>query len=160
MRFYRLLLLLILSAIAAFIMLNWSVFITPTDLSFGITTAKMPLGLIMVVLLVFITIVFLVYVLYLQSSTLIETRRHSRELKANRDLADQAEASRFTELRNFLEAEMLKQANLSTEYKSMVLAGIEKLEQNLYTTIEQSNNTIAAYIGELDDRIDKNKNSI
>ncbi len=108
MRFYTLLLLLILSAIAAFIMFNWSMFITPTDLSFGITTVKMPLGLIMVGLLVFLTAIFLVYVLYLQSSSLIETRRHSRELQANRELADQAETSRFTELRNFLEAEMLK----------------------------------------------------
>lgn len=160
MRFYTLLLLLILSAIVAFIMFNWSVFISPTDLSFGITTVKMPLGLIMVGLLVFLTAIFLVYVLYLQSTTLIETRRHSRELQANRDLADQAEASRFTELRNFLEAEMLKQANLSTEYKSTVLAGIEQLEHNLHNTIEQSSNTIAAYIGELDDRIEKSRSSI
>ena len=155
MRRYTLLLLIILTAIAAFAVLNWNVFIAPTDLSLGVTRVQVPLGLVMLGLLVFVAALFLVFVVYLQTSALLETRRHTRELHANRELADNAEASRFTELRKFLEDELLKQANLNKESHSAVLARLLELEQDLRTFIEQSGNTLAAYIGELDDRLEK-----
>lgn len=125
MKLSTLLLLLILTAIAAFTALNWHVFITPTELSLGFTTAQIPLGLVMLGLLAFLTSLFLGFVVYLQTSALLETRRHSRELQASRELADQAEASRFNELRNFLEVELLKLTNLHAESKS---EGITKSE--------------------------------
>ena len=125
MKLSTLLLLLILTAIAAFTALNWHVFITPTELSLGFTTAQIPLGLVMLGLLAFLTSLFLGFVVYLQTSALLETRRHSRELQASRELADQAEASRFNELRNFLEVEVLKLTNLHAESKS---EGITKSE--------------------------------
>jgi hypothetical protein len=108
-------------------------------------------------LLIFVTALFLVYVVYLQSSALLETRRHSRELQANRQLVDQAEASRFTELRNFLEAELSKQTLLHAESKSEVLEKVESVEKSLHAFVEQSGNTLAAYIGELEDRLEKSK---
>lgn len=157
MKLSTLLLLLILTAIAAFAALNWNVFITPTELSLGFTTTQIPLGLAMLGLLAFLTALFLGFVVYLQASALLETRRHSRELQASRELADQAEASRFNELRNFLEAELLKLTNLHAGSKSEVIARIEQLEDNLHTAIEQSGNTLAAYIGELEDRLEKTK---
>jgi len=155
MRLYSLLLLIILAVIAAFAALNWNVFIAPTDLSLGVTGVQVPLGLIMLGGLVFVAVLFLVFVAYLQSYALLETRRHKRELHASRELADNAEASRFTELRKFLEDELLKQANLNKESHSEILAKFVELEQDLRTFIEQSGNTLAAYIGELDDRLEK-----
>jgi len=116
----------------------------------------MPLGLVMLGLLVFVTALFLVYVLYLQGSVLLETRRNSRELHTNRELADRAEASRFTELRTFLEAELARQTTLNLESKAAVIARIDQLEQDFRAFSEQSGNTLAAYIGELEDRLDKN----
>ncbi len=157
MKQFTLLLLLVLAAIVAFATLNWSAFVAPTDLSLGVAVVKMPLGLIMAGLLAFLTALFLVYVVYLQSSTLLENRRHSRELQTNRELADKAEASRFTELRGFLEAQMLKQANLTAESRSAMLARIEQLDKDLRAAIEQSGNTLAAYIGELEDRLEKTR---
>ena len=157
MKLSTLLLLLVLTAIAAFSALNWNVFITPTDLSLGFTTARIPLGLAMLGLLIFVTVLFLVFVVYLQTSALLETRRQSRELKASRELADQAEASRFSELRTLIEAELLKLANLHAKSHSEEEARTERLESNLRTAIEQSGNTLAAYIGELEDRLDKSK---
>ncbi|GAB6271059.1 MAG: hypothetical protein PHH96_02325 [Smithellaceae bacterium] len=155
MRLYTLLLLIVLAAIAAFAVLNWNVFIAPTDLSLGVTRVQVPLGLVMLGLLIFVAALFLVFVVYLQTSALLENRRHTRELYANRELADNAEASRFTELRKFLEDELLKQANLNKESHSEVLARLLQLEQDLRAFIEQSGNTLAAYIGELDDRLEK-----
>lgn len=157
MKFHTIFLLLVLAAIAAFAALNWSVFNTPTNLSLGFTAVQLPLGLVMLGLLTFLTALFLMFVVYIQGSSLLETRRHSRELRANRELADQAEASRFTELRTFLEAELTKQANLNAESKSNVLARIDQLEHDLRSFMEQSGNTLAAYIGELEDRLEKTR---
>lgn len=155
MRLQTFLLLTVLAAIAAFSALNWSVFITPTALSLGITEMQMPLGLVMLGLLVFVTALFLVFVVYLQGSALMENRRISRELKSNKELADQAEASRFTELRTFLEAELSKQGNMQAESRTAVIARLDQLERDLRAATEQSGNTLAAYIGELEDRLEK-----
>jgi uncharacterized integral membrane protein len=157
MKLPTLLLLLILAAFSAFASLNWRVFVTPTELSLGFTSVQMPLGMIMLGLLVFVTALFLIFVVYLQTSTMLEIRRHSRELKASRDLADKAEASRFTELRNAFEAEMGKQANLGAESRSAVLARVDLLATELRAAIDESGNTLAAYIGELEDRLDQTK---
>ena len=155
MKLSTLLLLLVLTAIAAFAALNLNVFITPTELSLGFTTTQIPLGLLMLGLLVFVTALFLVFVLYLQTSALLETRRQSRELKASRELADQAEASRFSELRDVIEAEFLKLKNQHAASQSEEMARSEQLEKNLRSATEQSGNTLAAYIGELEDRLEK-----
>lgn len=157
MKLHILLLLLILASIAAFSALNWGVFLSPNELSLGFTTVQIPLGLVMIGILVCITTVFLVFVAYLQGSALLETRRHSRELRTNRELADRAEASRFTELRAFFEMELTKQANLNSESKAAVLTRIDQLELDFRSFVEQSGNTLAAYIGELEDRLEKTK---
>jgi|PlaIllAssembly_1097288.scaffolds.fasta_scaffold396807_1 hypothetical protein len=155
MKLNTLFLLLVLALIAAFAALNWSVFLTPTDLSLGYTTVQMPIGLLMLGLLFFLSVLFLVYVVYLQGSALLETRRQSRDMQANRDLADRAEASRFTELRAFLEVELTNQNDLNAESKSSILARVDKLEHDLRTFMEESGNSLAAYIGELEERLDK-----
>ena len=130
-----LLLLVVALLIAALAALNWTALSTNTDVSLGVTTVQAPLGLIMLALTVILAIFFVVYVLYLQSTVLLETRRHGRELQAQRELADKAEASRFTELRAYLETRM---------------AGMQSM---LASRMEQSDNTIAAHIGQLEDRM-------
>ncbi|MDI1308535.1 MAG: LapA family protein [Methylotenera sp.] len=159
MKFSTLLLILTLTLIAAFSALNWSVFVTPTELSLGFTTTKIPLGLTMLGLLVLLTILFLGFVFYLQASSLLETRRHTKELQSSRELADQAEASRFNELQFFLKAELVKLTNLHAESKSEINTKIELIEHNLRTTIEHSGNSLAAYIGELEDRLESIRTS-
>jgi energy-coupling factor transporter transmembrane protein EcfT len=154
-----LLLLVILLAIAGIAVLNWNTFIAPSDLSLGVTTVRIPLGLVMLGLLVLLTVLFLLFVVYLQSSALLETRRHSRELQAHRELADQAEASRFTSLRSFLEAELSKQTSLDAESRAAVLARIGQLEHAVRESVEQSGNSLAACIGELEDRLEKRGDS-
>jgi len=146
MKIYSLSLLFILALVAIFTALNWGTFVTPTEVSLGVTVASVPLGLVLLGFLVVITALFLAFVVYLQTSALLETRRYSKELQASRDLADKAEASRFTELRAALEAERLA-----------VIARIDQVRAELQTSIEQSGNTLAAYIGELEDRLDGGK---
>lgn len=153
MRIRTLLLLLVLVAVAAFSTLNWNEFVTPTKLSLGLTTVQAPLGLILLGLLIFLTAFFLVFVLYMQSTVLLDTRRHTRELQTNRDLADKAEASRFTELRQCLDLGLKEQASLHAASQAAVLGRLDKLDQELRLKLEQTENSLSAYIAELEDRL-------
>jgi len=105
------LLLIVLAAIALFAALNWSAFLAPTTLSLGFAQVQAPLGLIMLGLIALLTALFLGYLVYLQTTVLLESRRHAKELQAQRELADQAEASRFTELRAYLDARLSEVEN-------------------------------------------------
>ncbi|PKO24605.1 MAG: Signal transduction histidine kinase [Betaproteobacteria bacterium HGW-Betaproteobacteria-8] len=155
MKFLTLALLFILAAIAVFIALNWGAFVAPADLSLGFTVIQMPFGMVMLGFLVFVTVLFLIYAVTLQTSALLEVRRYSRDLQTSRELADKAEASRFTELRIVLEAEMLKQADQYEEFKTSVFAKVDQLGAALHFSLEESTNSLAACIGELEDRIDR-----
>jgi hypothetical protein len=158
MRIRSLLLLLVLTLIAAFTALNWDVFLADTPLSLGVTTLQAPLGLIMLGWLIFVVAYCLVYVLYLQSNVLMDTRRTAKELQTHRDLADKAEASRFTELRVFLEAMVKQSAEQDKAAQQALVARLDALEHSLRTSVEQSGNTLSAYIGELEDRLTPDKN--
>jgi len=155
MKLPTLLLLFVFTLIAAFAALNWNVFMAPTELSLGYTSMQMPLGLVMLGLLVFMTALFLMFAVYMQTTMLLESRRYAKELQANRELADKAEASRFTELRAVLETEFKEQAQRASDAHAGLLARIEQLERGLREQVEQSGNTLAAYIGELEDRLEK-----
>jgi DNA anti-recombination protein RmuC len=159
MRIRSLLLLLVLTLITAFTVLNWNVFLANTALSFGITTLEAPLGLIMLGLLIFMVAYCLVYVLYLQSNVLMDTRRNAKELQTNRELADKAEASRLTELRGFLEAGLKQSAEQDRAAHQALVARLDALENSLRTSVEQSGNSLSAYIGELEDRLTPDKDA-
>jgi membrane protein implicated in regulation of membrane protease activity len=117
MKVRTLLLLIVLVAISVFAALNWNAIIMPTTLSLGVAVIQAPLGLVMLGILVFLTALFLVFVVYLQTSALLEARRYARELQSSRELADQAEASRFNELKGLLEEELKRQAGLDSELR-------------------------------------------
>lgn len=155
MKLPTLLLIVLLLAVAALTALNWNAFNAPTDLSLGVATVQLPLGLVMLSVLVLLTVCFLGFVTYMMGSALMETRRYGKELQANRTLADQAEASRFTELRTFLVEDFARQVAANAATEATLLARIERLERELRDSVEQSGNTLAAYIGELEDRLDK-----
>ncbi len=149
------LLLVVLVVVGAFAALNWSTFMARTTLSLGVTVIEAPLGMVMLGLLAFLTASFLLFIFYLQASALLDARRHARETEANRKLVDQAEASRFTELRGFMEAELKRLAVLHAESEEAVQARLDRLDRDLRSAVEESGNTLAAYIGELEDRIEK-----
>ncbi|NDP39233.1 MAG: LapA family protein [Rhodoferax sp.] len=160
MKIRTLLLLLVLSVIIGFAALNWATFLAPTTLSLGLADVQAPLGLVMLGLLVFVTGMFLVFVLYLQTTVLFDTRQHAKELQTNRNLADQAEASRFTELRSFLELELKKQLDQDGHSRAAVLTRIDQMEGTLRLVVEQSGNSLAASLGELEDRLDKGNKDV
>ena len=149
-----LLILAVIGLVVVFSALNWSAFIAPTALSLGFITVEAPLGLILLAIVALLTLLFLVYITYLQSTVLLETRRHARELQLQRELAEQAEASRFNQLRAFMEAELEKLAGETEQSKSLVLTRLDQIDRDLRAALEQTGNSLAAYIGELEDRFD------
>jgi len=148
-----LLFLLVFGALGAFVLVNWHVLNEPTTLSLAFADVQAPLGVVMLGFIVLVTVLFLAYIVYLQMSGLLETRRHGKEMQSQRLLADQAEASRFTELRGFLEAEFARQANRQAERDAAHQARLDALEQRLKVSIEQQANSLSAFVGELGDRV-------
>lgn len=146
---------IILGAIGGLAVLNWTAFTTPTELWLGVTTVQAPLGLVMLGLTAVLTVLFLIFIVYMQSSVLLEARRHAKELQANRELADQAEASRFTELRNFIDLEMKSIVNQDVESRAALLARMDRIETDVLAAVNQSGATLAAYIGEVEDRLER-----
>lgn len=106
MKFRTVLVILMLAAVAVFALANWTAFTAPTALSLGFFEFQAPLGLVMLVVTGAVGAALLVYIVLQQAGVILEARRYAKELSAHRDLADKAEASRFTELRAFLEAEL------------------------------------------------------
>ena len=117
--------------LALFAALNWSAFTTPMSLSLLFANVEAPLGLVMLGVIVLLSVLFLVYLVYVQSTVLLDARRSSRELNAQRDLADQAEASRFTELRTLLEDRMQKLESVVREEQSRTGSRLGDLEISL-----------------------------
>lgn len=144
----------LLALISLFMVLNWPAIMTPTGLNFGITKMIAPLGLVMLGLLVLLTALFLAYAVYLQTSVLLGARRHAKELHTNRELADRAEASRFTELQKFMATEIQKQAMIEADLRAAIMHRFDTISTELNSTVSQMDNVFAAYIGELEDRIE------
>jgi len=147
---------LVLGALALFTMVNWQAFIAPTTLSLIFANVEAPLGLVLLGVVVLLAALFLIYVAYLQSSVLFETRRQARELQDQRELAEHAEISRIHELRLSMESHLQalgKQGELSM---SELTARLDRLEAELRRSIEQSQNALAAALAEMDDHLGHN----
>ena len=146
MNLRTLFLLLIVAAIAALAVLNWGELTAPSLMSLGVVSIEAPLGLIMLGLTALLGVFFIAYVLSLQGSVLLDTRRHTKEMQAQRELADKAEASRFTELRAFLE-------NQHQQTQSQLMARLDALESHLAARAQESDNSTAAYVGQLEQQL-------
>lgn len=128
-----LLLIIVLLLLGGLAAMNWPVFVTPTAMWLGFAEFQVPLGLLLLAVIGLVCGLFLVIILLQQAGVILETRRTSKELKAQRELADKAEVSRFTELRAFIEAEMKRLAQHG----------------------EEQTRSLTAYVGEVEDKLDR-----
>jgi uncharacterized integral membrane protein len=156
MRFRSVPLVLVLLATAVFAVMNWTALSQPTMLSLGTRSVEAPIGMVMLGFVLLLLGAFMIYALSMHGSLSAESRRQSRELQVQRDLADKAEASRFTELRNYMSAELLRVSQSEDAMRQAILARLDALEQHSRTMMMQSANSLAASIGELEDRLERN----
>ena len=147
----RTLLWIVLALTVLFAAMNWPAFNTPQSLWLGFTTVTAPLGVLLLAALAVIAVLLLVE----QSTALADTRRYAREIDAQRKLAEKAEASRYTELRAYLTEEMGRAEQRAIDTRAVLVNRVDALERDLRAALDQTGTSIAHYIGEFEDRIDR-----
>jgi uncharacterized integral membrane protein len=155
MRLLGVLILLALALFGAFVVVNWSVLATPTTLSFLTFTVVAPLGIIQLAVTLGVALLCAFYVMALRTSMLLESRRHAKELRAQRALADEAEGARLTELAAHLDRRLDQLLSEVAAIEAKADARGARLEQSAHDKLEQGINTISAYLGELDEKLDR-----
>lgn len=141
MRIRTLLVVVAILLLAAFVALNFNAFTAPAPLNLMVTTVEAPPALIMLVILALGGLVGAVYMAVWQAQILVESRRHAKELQAQRQLADQAEASRLTDLRTAM-----------TEQSTRLAERLAGTQEALRKEIHEQSSSLAAMIGELGER--------
>lgn len=147
--------LLILLAVALFAALNWPLLSTTAPVSLGITTLQAAPGLVLLGALTLLAVLFLIGLLGQQTAALMESRRLGKDVQAARALAEQAELSRYTELREELRREMQALGARQEVMAATLKVRFETLENELGSTLENSGNALAAALGEIDDRLQR-----
>ena len=141
--------------LAFFAVANWTLLTAPATLDFLAFTVQGPLGLILLGVTLSFAALFAIYALSLRTSTLVETRRHMKELQAQRDLADKAEASRFTALGSSVEQEFARVRALIEESRGELRQHALAMEASLKNALAETANELFAHIGEIDDKLDR-----
>ena len=155
MSFRTLVLIVFILLVAGFVALNFEAILTPTALNFAVTEVQAPLGLVLLGMLALVLVVFLLALVYYQTLHLMEVRRITREVTEQRALADKAEASRFTELRHFLQTELQATAAREVELSEKVHQKMDQLQAAMTQVVEQTGNGLSASIGEMEDRLER-----
>jgi hypothetical protein len=154
MRSRYVLLIIAIVLIAGFAALNWAEITRPSPLLFGPFVMDAPLGAILLGLLALALVVFALSAASMRTSTLIESRNLYKELEAQRGLADRAEASRFTELRDHFDTHL----NGLRERDAIAATEMEKVrlehQRELRNQLEQINRTLSARLNELEHRLE------
>jgi len=155
MKFRTLFLILFILLVAGFVALNFEAILMPTTLNFAVTEVQAPLGLVLLGMLTLVLVVFLLALVYYQTLHLMEVRRITREVTEQRALADKAEASRFTELRQFLQTELQATAARELDLSEKAHQKMDQLQTAMTQVIEQTGNGLSASIGEMEDRLER-----
>jgi hypothetical protein len=132
---------LFLLALGVFVWQNQSViFSLPVDAEgvpqttrFLLSRLQVSAGTVLLGFIVAMLLLSMLELLGLRTSSMMEGRRHAKEMEAARKLADEAEASRFSALQDYVATEL----------------GQLRME------LEERHNIVLATYGELDDRISR-----
>ncbi|MBU2642243.1 MAG: hypothetical protein KJ889_10595 [Gammaproteobacteria bacterium] len=137
MNFLGAIILVALLLLSVFTLANWAVLTAPTTLSFVAFNIEGPLGVILLGVTLVLVVLFVLYALTLRTNMLMESHHLNQELQAQRKLAESAETSRFNELHTQIDARM------------------DSAEQSMKLAIDEASNSLAALVGEMEDKIDR-----
>jgi hypothetical protein len=154
MRLRTLLIIVAAALMAAFVLLNWQVFTLPSSLNLGWETVNAPLGLVMLGVLALATAAYLIASAAGDTRNLMDARQHQGALQAQRDLAERAEASRFTDLRTELESHLRETRHRDTQAASEVSQAVERIQRDLRNQGEQIQRVLAMRLGEMEARLE------
>jgi len=141
--------------VAVFVALNLDEVFRPTTLNLVFAEVQAPMGLVLLGMLSILLVLFLLLMVFSQTSHLIEVRRISREAADQRQLADKAEASRFTELKEYLRTELGRIEERQQTRADTLQKQIERSQTELTRLFEQTGNSLSASLGEMEDRLER-----
>ncbi|NML48301.1 hypothetical protein HHL11_31420 [Ramlibacter sp. G-1-2-2] len=154
MRTRAILLVVAILLVAAFAALNWGEIVHTAPLSFGLFVTDAPMGAILLALLALAAVAFALSAATIRTQALVDYRNHHKTLEQQRTLADKAEASRFTDLRQHLDSQLRdlreRDSVAATEFEKAMVQS----QRELRTQLEQVNRTVAARLTELEHRLD------
>lgn len=142
MRLRTISVLVVLILIAGFLWLNWPAITAVAKFDLVLATIEAPVGLVMLAIIGLIVATFTIYLVVSQGAMLLEARRSGRELQAQKAVAERAETSRYIELRELIQAEFARLGERLIE-----------VQGEMRRDIQNGENSIAATIAELDDRL-------
>jgi len=154
MRARLILLVLAILLVAGFAAQNWSEFNRPSTLNLGVTSIEAPLGLIMLIVLGVALLVFIAAAASMRTRSLIESRQQSRALHAQRELADKAEASRFTDLRQMLDTHLRDTRERDGAVNGELQKALVQHQRELRNQLEQMYHLLTSRLTELERRLD------
>ena len=154
MRARLLFIVLAIVLVGGFAAQNWPQVMTTSTLDFGVVRTEASLGGILLGALAITLLVFLVSSAIQESRNLIEWNRHSKALQAQRDLADRAEASRFTDLRQHIDATLRETRQRETITSSEFEKAMLQSQREMRAQLEQMNRTLASRLGNPEGRFD------
>jgi uncharacterized integral membrane protein len=137
--------------LAFFALANWSILAATTTLSFVAFKVEGPLGLTLLGFILVMAALFTVHALAVRTAMLMESRRFNQELQTQRNLAESAESSRLMELRAEIESEFANMRNLIADLSGR----LDGVGPTVRTALDESGNSLAAQIGEMDDKLER-----
>ncbi|TFZ08224.1 hypothetical protein [Ramlibacter humi] len=154
MRARMLILVLAILVVAGFAAQNWGEINHTSLLNFGVVQAEAPLGLILLTLLGLTLLVFLATAATMRTQSLVESRHHARALNAQRDLAEKAEASRFTDLRGLLDGHLREMRQRESIGHTEMERTMAQHQRELRNQLEQMYHLLTSRISEMERRLD------
>ena len=144
--------LLAIVLVGGFAALNWPEVMRTSRLNFGLLFTEASLGGILLGALALTLLVFLVSSAIQESRSLIAWNRHSRALEAQRDLADRAEASRFTDLRQHIDTTLRETRQREAVATSEFEKSMMQSQREMRAQLEQMNRMLSARLSDVDSR--------
>jgi len=138
-----------------FTLANWTTLSTPAPLSFIAFKLDAPLGWVLLGLILVFLAMFTAYVLTLRTTMLMDARRFAKELQVQQQLADKAEASRLNDLRTQLDQTFAQLQAAHEQARTDLNVRMDGMEQALLNAIEESGRSLSAYVGEVEDKLDR-----
>jgi biopolymer transport protein ExbB/TolQ len=133
-----------LGVFALWLVFNRRLLAVQTDVSLFFGSISTSVGALLLGTVAIMALLFVGYIALWQRMMLRDYRAQTKELESQRRLADNAEASRFTELTTLLRSEL-----------AQVRSGVDASLATLRTDLREIENAVAATVGELEDRLER-----
>ena len=144
MKIRTLILVIALTSIIAFVALNWSSVISPTNLSLGIAGIDAPYGFFILGLLTLFSLSFFALNFYSKTEDSGKKRQQMEEPPFSQEITDKVKALQIIEMREQLSEKLKKQTDLYSNLSAAMLTRLEQLDNILRSTTEELGNGFLA----------------